>query len=1420
MIKKQFYQVALLIFMLLIMLGLYLPIRSHMVEQLERIKSTLISSWEREYGMEIKYRSASPTIINSLRIRDFSLSSGERADFSFNSERISLFYGLRPFSRDGHKISLNRLLIKRGMVYINLPSDNTPAETPDPDEISSRIQHIISAYFPSAVVELRDITVRIVRGGEIYHWNIGLLRCSAEDDSINISHKGSFTGGDDVSFALTARGSVGTSLDRLNFSTRLENFHSSFLGFDRLDFQVGMNGDELRISKVSDKFPVDISLQKKGTLWSLKYQSEDFTPSEIFSPGGEWQDYTPWFGLTLDGSLQCDYDSTTKTPLYSTDLVIKGNNDFIGEYLGGYTTVGLVLSGEQWNINSRMMDVRAPIGHFSYSGDMHLTDRQARGTFLIDRGRITPDLFLSAKWDILLDDSQFSLKTDSLRLGEKESGALTFSGEAQWEKRDILANAVYEGPLADYISLDIYADFMDSLSLKTWYDIQSLNLPELLDTAGLVPPESPLLSLSRGAVVNSRGSLDVSDSVLTAMVDRIDLLSPDFRFSAEGYGNGKKIVVSDLLFEKGNNRVVGSLTGLMGDINTLQSRLTYNGSPFDLDLIWQKEERTVAVEGSYDLKGNLRYFDNGMVHFNLASSPIPFNLQDNALKMKLGMSGMLSPDRWSVNFLENRIIIGDSPYLYPAEITFSGLLDNSTLHVNKLEWKDDFSKIQGNGKLLLPLAGSRQFNGWLTLDSDREEKYKFLFFKDGSHYNGYGDIENLIVKRIKALDREGTISASLNFQDLPLNSKIKGNISASLEEMGSLSCSLDLNDERVLLTDLAGDFGSARFNSGLITFNRNEGDLTMSLGLGGVLAKKEWKSGLYLKGRSEDILNPEKANFSGVLKTEEISFNGSVVSPPLSFHMDREGDDISLYNDDREVFNSYYSLSSGQIIVNSEKLLPLSFDLRGIMRSDAMDVTLSRIYMDMQKANSFMPVDYASKKPMVEFDQGILRGQITLKGTPASPDINGVLTIDPLQLNTAYSTKDKGVTRAAVDITENYITIPYFEMNVGKTGAVGLRGGILLDGWSPEEFHFDFSMIGKNGGSVPMIYPIKGLALNGEASGNVSFYGTGQQYFITGELLLDRMVMSLAQSPQKPHIPRNERPDPWDLNVDVSFITGKDVSMVVPNEDFHVVKAQLDIDQKLRFQLDNIPWLFSLTGDLAVRTGDIAYFDKNFNLTEGHVTFEENQENFDPFLDITAESDLTYQGNDVTLIIDYEGSLFGDFDPRFSSIPSYSEREILAMLEPFQTGDNTAIAVALGSYADKYTFSAPFEEGLKDVLNVDMVTIETGFLKNIIEDQLNAGQGVYTNGSSQYNVARYMDDTYLNVGKYLGRDLFVAGGISVDYDERRTVMNGMGFDFNVTLEMETPFFNIGWTYLPDDLNSRDSSDGFISDSSITINFRL
>ena len=162
-----------------------------------------------------------------------------------------------------------------------------------------------------------------------------------------------------------------------------------------------------------------------------------------------------------------------------------------------------------------------------------------------------------------------------------------------------------------------------------------------------------------------------------------------------------------------------------------------------------------------------------MVYLDFSTDGLPLEFGDNKLLASLNLSGMISPERRSIAFYDNRIVLEKNPFLGPTDIRVSGNLDNGNLHINNILWKDDLSVISGNGKLLLPYAGSDQFNGWLTLNSEDDEKYKFLFFRDQDSYSGYGEIENFIAERIALIEKEGKISAKLNFSSIPDNPRGK-----------------------------------------------------------------------------------------------------------------------------------------------------------------------------------------------------------------------------------------------------------------------------------------------------------------------------------------------------------------------------------------------------------------------------------------------------------------------------------------------------------------------------------------------------------------------------------------------------------------------------------------------------------------------
>ena len=121
MIKKHLYQILLVLLLFSLLSVVYLPIRRNIVGQLEKVKISLISGWEKEYELQVKYRSISPTIINSLRIREFFLRGDRGISFTFTSDRISIFYGLKLFTREKSRINLRRIVIRGGTLDLTLP---------------------------------------------------------------------------------------------------------------------------------------------------------------------------------------------------------------------------------------------------------------------------------------------------------------------------------------------------------------------------------------------------------------------------------------------------------------------------------------------------------------------------------------------------------------------------------------------------------------------------------------------------------------------------------------------------------------------------------------------------------------------------------------------------------------------------------------------------------------------------------------------------------------------------------------------------------------------------------------------------------------------------------------------------------------------------------------------------------------------------------------------------------------------------------------------------------------------------------------------------------------------------------------------------------------------------------------------------
>ena len=102
--------------------------------------------------------------------------------------------------------------------------------------------------------------------------------------------------------------------------------------------------------------------------------------------------------------------------------------------------------------------------------------------------------------------------------------------------------------------------------------------------------------------------------------------------------------------------------------------------------------------------------------------------------------------------------------------------------------------------------------------------------------------------------------------------------------------------------------------------------------------------------------------------------------------------------------------------------------------------------------------------------------------------------------------------------------------------------------------------------------------------------------------------------------------------------------------------------------------------------------------------------------------------------------------------------------------------------------------------------------QNLIRGVLD--QAEYPLDSDLPSLGKYLDNTTLFVGKYLGTDLFLELLVQLRATDPVATptrsLAGIAVDSELSLEWETPFFLLEWSFFP-----RDPSSLFITDNTIS-----
>jgi hypothetical protein len=187
-------------------------------------------------------------------------------------------------------------------------------------------------------------------------------------------------------------------------------------------------------------------------------------------------------------------------------------------------------------------------------------------------------------------------------------------------------------------------------------------------------------------------------------------------------------------------------------------------------------------------------------------------------------------------------------------------------------------------------------------------------------------------------------------------------------------------------------------------------------------------------------------------------------------------------------------------------------------------------------------------------------------------------------------------------------------------GGAGMASGwFRFDRWMPNVFSIDIRAPEET--PIPFGVDIAGIQADGDASGHLVLSMEDLILRVDGDLTGNNTEINLDT--QQFSWQALESGEPAETSTgpivaDLRLATGPKVEFVYPSRDFPVVRANAEAGTMIRITSDSLSGRFTVEGDVAIRNGEIFYFQRSFYIREGILSFNETNEQFDPRISARA----------------------------------------------------------------------------------------------------------------------------------------------------------------------------------------------------------
>jgi hypothetical protein len=483
--------------------------------------------------------------------------------------------------------------------------------------------------------------------------------------------------------------------------------------------------------------------------------------------------------------------------------------------------------------------------------------------------------------------------------------------------------------------------------------------------------------------------------------------------------------------------------------------------------------------------------------------------------------------------------------------------------------------------------------------------------------------------------------------------------------------------------------------------------------------------------------------------------------------------------------------------------LPLQVSATGQLQRDRIDAELQVDRIDIRVINDALRVS----TDIIQFTKGFGSGKLRISGLVTDPDWFGTLNVQDAALRFLLSPDLVEPINGQLVFEEKTFYMPRVASASGKV-KVEAEGTFSLDHWIPLSFELIFYVDQNPGAHIR--YTFAPVSLDGFATGAVRVSGDEVSTHVEGKLTANQCRIALVRAEEIVAPP----PEAVPLWIDLKIIAGRGVEFYWPAINFPVVHTYAKQGEQVDLALNGDTGQVSLAGSVDIRGGEIFYFDRSFYLKRGNIRFDNSFGEVDPWVNALAEIRERDQDNEEVRIYLEANNKLSQFSPRFYSDPARPDLDILGLVggnilnRYGDSGFGLSAVMLTTDIVGQFGILAPLERAVRQLLNLDLFSIRTQFLQSVLLGKL-LGNGT---ASGTLNP---LDNTTLSLGKYLGTDLFVQAQVRFQTVQAVNSAYNIQTEGELSLEWNTPFFLLDWTFVP-----KHPENLFLSDNSIGLSWKF